>query len=114
MSGKKSLNHYLMRFNRLVVWILLFYMVMFIVTGYGLSKPETVYTFTGGLLNYNFSLSFHTLMVVPLSILLLIHVIIEVKFSLMRWGFRNQRLLNYLMLLLGSSFLVLTLYMWVV
>ncbi len=52
----------------------------------------------------------HRVLDVPLLILLLIHVVIEVKFSFMQWGFKNQRLLNLIMLVLGTICLVLILY----
>ena len=99
-----------MKMNRAIVWVLLFFMILLIVTGYGLTKPNLIYSLTGGLVDYWAALRLHTLLDVPLLILLLIHVIIEIKFSLMRWGFKNQKLLNLLMFVLGSICLILILY----
>ena len=99
-----------MKINRAIVWVLLSFMILLIVTGYGLTKPNLIYSLTGGLVDYWAALHLHTLLDVPLLILLLIHVIIEIKFSLMRWGFKKQKLLNLLMFMLGSICLILILY----
>jgi len=110
MSPKKKLNYYLMKANRVIVWVLLFFMILFIVTGYALTKPSLIYSLTGGIVNYQTAFYLHTMLDIPLFILLLVHVIIEIKFSLMRWGFKNERLLNSLMLVLGLTLLILVFY----
>ena len=56
MSQRKTLNYYLMKINRLIVWILLPLMIVFFVTGYGLTKPNTIHSLTGGVLNYKTAL----------------------------------------------------------
>ncbi len=96
--------------NRIVVWVLLFFMILLIVTGYGLTKPNLIYSLTGGTINYQTAVYLHTMLDTPLLVLLLIHVVIEIKFSLMRWGFKNQKLLNLLTFMLGSICLILILY----
>ena len=99
-----------MKANRVVVWVLLLFMILLIVTGYALTKPALIISLTGGILDYQTAFYLHTLLDVPLFVLLLLHVIIEIKFSFMRWGFKNQKLLNLLMLALGFVFLVLIFY----
>jgi len=99
-----------MKINRAIVWVLLFFMILFIVTGYGLTKPNLIYSLTAGLVDYWAAFRLHTMLDVPLLILLLVHVLIEIKFSLMRWGFKKQKLLNLLMFMLGSIYLILILY----
>ncbi|UCE44287.1 MAG: hypothetical protein JSV57_02025 [Candidatus Bathyarchaeota archaeon] len=86
-------------------------MILFVATGYGLTKPNLIHSLTGGLINHQTAFYLHTLLDVPLLILLLVHVMIEVKFSLLRWGFRNPKLLNSLVFMLGSIFLVLIAYL---
>ena len=110
MSPRKTLNYYLMKVNRVVGWLLLLFMVMFIVSGYGLTKPSLIRSLTFGRINYQTALFIHSSLDVPLLILLLIHAIIEMKFSLMRWGVKNQKLLNLLMLIVGSICLILITY----
>jgi hypothetical protein len=99
-----------MKVNRVVVWVLLLFMILLIMTGYGLTKPTLIHSLTGGILNYQIAFYLHTLLDVPLLVLLLLHVIIEIKFSFLRWGFKNQKLLDLLMLMLGSICLILVVY----
>ena len=106
----KSADYYLVKFNRLIVWIQLALIVVLIVSGYGLTKPTLINTLTFGLIDHQTAFDLHSLLDLPLFILLTIHVLIEVKLSLMRWGFKNWRLLNSLILLLGSVCLLLVLY----
>ena len=75
-----------------------------------LTKPNLIYALSGGVLNYQIASYLHNLLDVPLLLLLLVHVVIEVKFSLMRWGFKNQKLLNSLILLMTATFFILILY----
>ncbi|UCH32728.1 MAG: hypothetical protein JSV05_04980 [Candidatus Bathyarchaeota archaeon] len=110
MPISKNANYYLMKVNRAIVWILLFFMILLVVTGYGLTKPNLISFLTGGILDFFTASYLHTLLDVPLFVLLLVHVIVEVKFSLMRWGFKNQKLVNLLMLALGLISLALILY----
>lgn len=99
-----------MRINRLIVWLLLAFMILLTVTGYGLTKPNLMYSLTGGLIDYWTAQYLHSLLDMPLLLLLLVHVVIEIKFSFTRWGFKSRKLLKVLMLLLGSIFLVMILY----
>lgn len=110
MSPRKTLNYYLMKANRVIVWILLFLVLMLIISGYGLTKPSLIRSLTGGMIDYQTALFIHTSLDAPFLILLLIHVVIEIKFSLMRWGVKNQKLLNLLMLMLVSICLILIIY----
>lgn len=110
MSPTKKLNYYLMKTNRVIVWVLLFFMIMLMVTGYALTNPSLIRSLTGGIVNYQTAFYIHTMLDIPLFILLLVHVIIELKFSLIRWGFQNKRLLNSLMLVLGLTLSILVLY----
>jgi hypothetical protein len=99
-----------MKANRVIVWILLLFMLMLIISGYGLTKPSLIRFLSGGWIDYHTALLIHTSLDTPLLILLLTHVLIEMKFALMRWGIKNQKLLNLLMLTLGSICLMLIIY----
>jgi hypothetical protein len=110
MSTEKTFNYYLMKANRVIVWILLLLVLMLIISGYGLTKPSLIRSFTGGMIDYQTALFIHTSLDAPFLILLLIHVVIEIRFSLMRWGVKNQKLLNLLMLILVLICLILIIY----
>jgi cytochrome b subunit of formate dehydrogenase len=110
MSPRKTFNHYLMKLNRVIVWILLLFILMLIISGYGLTKPSLIRSLTGGWIDYHTALLIHTSLDTPLLVLLLTHVLIEMKFTLMRWGVKNQKLLNLLMLILMLICLILIIY----
>ncbi|UCG45339.1 MAG: hypothetical protein JSV58_00735 [Candidatus Bathyarchaeota archaeon] len=99
-----------MKLNRIMVWLLLLLMILLVITGYGLTKPNLVSSFTGGWIDYWTAQYLHTLLDLPLLLLLLVHVIIEIKFSFMRWGFKSRNLLKALMLSLGVICTILILY----
>jgi cytochrome b subunit of formate dehydrogenase len=106
----KSAGYYVMKFNRVIVWILLVLMVILIISGYGLTKPTLINALTFGLIDHQTAFDLHTWLDLPLFALLVIHVLIEVRLSLVRWGFKHRRLLNLLILLLGSVCLLFILY----
>ncbi|MCW4052303.1 MAG: hypothetical protein NWE78_03705 [Candidatus Bathyarchaeota archaeon] len=99
-----------MKVNRASVWILLLFMILMIITGYGLTKPNLIGFLSGGLIDHQAATYLHTMLNVPFAILLLTHVIIEIKFSFARWGFENERLLNLAVSILGLTLLLLFLY----
>jgi uncharacterized membrane protein YqaE (UPF0057 family) len=100
-----------MRINRLIVWALLGLILLTLLSGYGLTNPRLITTITGGLLDHNTSLFIHTTFDPYLTVLLFIHVLIELKFTFMRWGFKKESLLNILLLLLGITSVVSTFYL---
>jgi hypothetical protein len=110
MSPRKTVNYYLMKANRIIVWILLLLMLIMIISGYGLTKPSLIRSLSGGWIDYHTALFIHTSLDTPFLILLLIHVVIEIRFSLMRWGVKNQKFLNLLMLTLGVICVILIMY----
>lgn len=111
MGSDRQLNAYLLKVNRAIVWLLLALMIALMVTGYGLTKPTLVRTLTLGLVDYQAASQLHSLLDAPLSILLVVHVLIEVKFTLVRWGFTHRRLLNLLVALLATISLVFIVYL---
>jgi hypothetical protein len=111
MPSRKPLNYYLMKVNRAIVWLLLLFMVILIISGYGLTKPNLITSLSGGLIDYQAARYLHTILDAPLMILLLVHVMIEIKFSFVRWGFKNKSLLNSIIFILGLTILLLFLYM---
>lgn len=110
MSSRRNLNFYLLKANRILVWVLLFLLVLFVISGYGLLKPSLIRSLTGGRIDYQTSLFIHTTLDAPLLVFLLVHVIIEIKFLLMRWGVKNEKALNITLMTLGLICLILIIY----
>ncbi|MGD8506251.1 MAG: hypothetical protein PVF15_06255 [Candidatus Bathyarchaeota archaeon] len=101
---RREINYYLLRINRLLVWLLLAFLVIFVISGYGITNPKLINALTGGILNFSSSLTIHRTLDLPLLSLLMIHILIELKFTLTRWGLRHQKALNAFLVILGIFF----------
>jgi len=99
--GETGENH-LQRFNRLLVWPTLVLFILLAVSGYGTLNPSLVSGLTGGLFNHLFSLRLHTALVLPTLALLMIHVLIAMRATLLRWGIGEGKLLDAFLVLLGT------------
>lgn len=107
--GKTS-TIYLLKVNRILVWFLLVFLAIFVTTGYGITNPNLVSALTGGFMDLSWSLNLHKTLDLPLMALLLIHILIELRFTLARWGIRNEKALNILLVAIGlflTSLLIL-------
>ena len=110
MVKQRTLNQNLLKFNRLIVWILLILIVLVAVSGYGLTKPRLISSLSGGLIDYDIAYTLHMQLDFYLLIMLLFHVAIEIRFSLIRWGFKHRKLLNILILVLIIESLALLIF----
>jgi hypothetical protein len=91
----------LQRFNRLLVWPTLVLLIIFVISGFGITNPRMTSELTGGLFTFDRSFYWHLNLVVPVLILLMIHVLIALKTALTRWGVEEARLLNAVLIALG-------------
>ena len=95
-------RNYLQRFNRLLVWPTLVLFIFLAISGYGILNPRLVNDLTGGLFTHVFFLNLHTSLILPTLTLLMIHILIALRSTLIRWGVREGRLLDVFLLLLGA------------
>jgi cytochrome b subunit of formate dehydrogenase len=102
---------YLRKFNRLLVWPTTVLLIVFVVSGYGITNPALIGELTGGILDRSLSLYLHLNLAVPVLILLLVHILIGLKSTLNRWGVKEGNLLNAFLILLGIFVTVLILLM---
>ena len=93
--------NYLIKFNRILIWITLVLSIVFVISGYGITNPRFVSDLTGGIFNRARSLTIHIQLAFMLLILLTTHVLIGAKSALTRWGVKNETLLNVFLLVLG-------------
>jgi len=97
----QNTTSYLIKFNRILVWITLILLVVIILSGYGITNPGFVSDLTGGVFTRAFSLSTHIRLVFVLLILLTLHVLIGAKTALVRRGVRDGLLLDSFLIVLG-------------
>ena len=83
------------------MWPTLVLFVAFVIVGYGITKPEIVNALTGGVLTRSVSIYLHTVLTAPVLILIMIHVLIDVKLALDRRGVGYGRLADALLITLG-------------
>lgn len=97
----KSRNRYLVKFNRILVWPTLIVFALFSICGFGITNPDMLEQLTGGILNRAVSIHLHTILAAPVLVLLLIHTLIGLKLTLIRWGVEDGILLNAFLIGLG-------------
>jgi hypothetical protein len=108
---KKVFNDYLRIFGRIIAWVLVVVFVAYVFTGYGITNPEVVVRLTGGLLTHTYSLYLHMALALPVLVLVMVHVLLGLRFALIRWGVKDGVLLNVFILILGLFSLVLLMLM---
>jgi hypothetical protein len=86
-------------------------MIVYVISGYGLANPNFVTNLTGGIFTHSLSIYLHTTLDLPILVLLMVHVLIEMKFGLIRWGIKDGILLNTFLVILGTFSSVLLIFM---
>jgi cytochrome b subunit of formate dehydrogenase len=107
----KTHNHYLLKFDRILTWVSLVLLIILVITGYGIVNPKVISELTGGILTRPLSLYLHTTLDVPVLVLLMFHVLIQLRFALMRWRVKDGVPLNAFIIILGLFSTVLILLM---
>jgi dolichol kinase len=60
--------------KKVIPWLLLLVMVLYVITGLGITQFRTVETLTFGLLSKNLSFRLHDNLLIPFLILLILHI----------------------------------------
>jgi len=98
-SEKKD---YLKRFNRWLTVPTLALFIVLAISGFGWANPVVVGGLTGGLFGDRyFCAHVHAALALPTLILLMVHVLIALRSTLIRWGVKEGYLLNTFVILLG-------------
>ncbi len=89
-----SSSSLLVRFNRVFVWASLVLFAFFALCGFGIVNPSLVTRLTLGALTRDLSLYLHMSLAPFVLIVLSVHIMIELRFVLIRWGVQKGRLLD--------------------
>jgi thiosulfate reductase cytochrome b subunit len=108
---RKPSNYYLRKFDRIMVWLLVVLFVIYVISGYGIVNPMLVGELTGGLFTRTLSMELHFTLDLPVLVLVLLHVLIQLKFALIRWKVKDGILLNSFIIILGIFAIALLLLM---
>jgi len=60
--------------KKLILWLLLLVIVLYLITGLGITEFRTIENLTFGLLTKNLSFKIHNNLLIPFSILLILHI----------------------------------------
>jgi hypothetical protein len=91
----------LVRFNRVFVWASLVLFVFFVFCGYGIVNPGLVGRLTVGVFDRDLSIYLHMTLTPYVLVVLLVHILIELRFVLIRWGVRQGKMLNGFIIFVG-------------
>ncbi len=96
-----NFNTLLKRIDRIVVWALLILFLVFMISGYMITR---------GFIDRYYGLLLHTELDLPIMLLFVIHVTVNMRSILTRWGLRSSQS-NLLSLALGSGLFLFVLYL---
>ena len=62
-------------FSSLVRWLLFFTILLYALSGYGISNPSTVESMTFGLITKSVAFSIHNNLIIPFALLMFLHIL---------------------------------------
>jgi hypothetical protein len=62
-------------FRMLVRWLLFATVLLFVLSGYGISEPKTVESLTFGLITKSVAFSIHDNLIIPFTLLIFLHIL---------------------------------------
>ena len=62
--------------KKVIPWLLLAVLVLYILTGFGITQFRTVEAITFGLLTKNLSFRIHNALTIPFAVLLVVHIVL--------------------------------------
>lgn len=99
-------NRFFIKLDRLSGWVLLILMILFIVSGYGMTKEIT---------NPIKAKYLHeVLLPIPMFIFFMIHVGWQIRLSLIRWKWGSRQWINFYVLIISLVLFVFFLWLYLV
>ena len=94
------MEKFLIKLNRFSAWVLLVLIILFIISGYGMTKQ---------IIDPIFATQLHdNILPIPLFIFFLLHVGISIRYALRRWRlFKDNKASDIYVLILGLILLIL-------
>lgn len=94
-------EYHLRKVSRFCAWALIVLMLLYFVSGYGITKSGLIYKATGGLMDRGAALRMHTYLTIPMVAAFLLHTLISMRFAMIRWNVKNKVVLNWVFLGVG-------------
>ena len=93
-----NFNTFLIKLSRFCGWAMLFIMLTYIISGYGMTK-EIINPFTAKYLH-------EVLLPIPFFIMLIIHVAVNARLALIRWKWGSDKWISWYVVFLSLFFLI--------
>jgi len=100
----------LRHFAQICAWLLLVAAVILVVSGWGITHTGIIYKATFGLIDRRLADSIHRATNLPLAILLLSHVLINVRLAIYRRNPHKIWLINGTLIIVGVMLITLVIY----
>ncbi|MBC7074328.1 hypothetical protein H5T58_03060 [Candidatus Parcubacteria bacterium] len=98
-----KINRILIKIDRICAFFLLLILILFIFSGYGMER---------GIFDFILSKKIHSLWLpIPFFFCFLFHSLVQIKFTLIRWGAKDDLFLNLILLFFFLVLLFLFLYL---
>ena len=88
--GKLRAERLLIRIDRLAAWGSALLLILYVISGFGLTRPARVTDLTGGLVAPRLAFTLHNNLVIPLLILFAFHTFMGLRRALMRTARRKH------------------------
>jgi len=89
-SRASTLARWLSRVDRWAAWISAGLLFLYVVTGFGMTKPDLVSTMTGGLISWRVAYDMHNVLHIPLIIVFTFHTFTGLRRMLLRRTKRSR------------------------
>jgi succinate dehydrogenase/fumarate reductase cytochrome b subunit len=83
----------LIKFGRFCAWLLIAFIILYFISGFGMIKQ--------GLFSRVVSFRVHDYLTIPMTIAFLCHVLIAIRFAMIRWRVKNMKMVDYSFIALG-------------
>ncbi len=98
----------LKRIARLSAWLLVVAIIVSVLSGWGITRTEIIYQASFGLVNRGVANAIHRGLQVPMAAILLVHVLVNAKLSLSRYG---AGVVNAVLVAIGLALIAAVVYM---
>ena len=90
-KGKRRAERAFAQIDRYVAWVSALLLFLFFISGFGMTKPELVSRFTGGLVSWRVAYDMHHALQIPLMLAFTIHTFSGLRRALLRRTKRRRR-----------------------
>ena len=99
-----NFNYFLIKLDRFSGWALLVLMILYFISGYGMTK-EIINPVTAKYLH-------EVLLPIPMFIFFTIHIAVNLRLALIRWRLASRQWINFYVILLTGLFLIFFLWLY--